>query len=72
MTLLQEGCRAAILSYADEEMQLNAALLGEHKEFVILVLKLLRDEYHRQAEAGNTVFVTPVHIQETLDELKPY
>ena len=72
MTLLQEGCRAAILSYADEEMQRNAILLDEHTEFVKLVLHLFRDEYRRQANSGNTVFVTPIHIEEYLDSIKPY
>lgn len=72
MTLLQEGCRAAILSYADEEMQRNAALLDEHKEYVELVLRLFRDQYMFQKEAGNTVFVTPVEVEEYLDSIKPY
>ena len=69
---MRQQCRQAILQYADEEMQRNAALTGEHKEYVTIVLKLIREEYHAQVIAGNTEFVLPQHIVQTLESMKPY
>jgi len=72
MTKLEEGCKAAIMSYANEEMQRNAALFGEHLEYVTWVLRLFRDEYHHQRIIGNTEFVVPDYIDEYLASMKPF
>jgi hypothetical protein len=69
---IREQCKQAVLQYADEEMQRNAVLFGEHKEYVIVVLQLFRDEYQKQANAGATEFVTPQHIIDILDQMKPW
>ncbi len=72
MTKLEEGCKAAIMSYANEEMQRNAALFGEHLEYITLVLTLLRDSYRSQKEDGATEFVIHSDIATLLDDHKPF
>lgn len=69
---LKTECRDAIYSYANEEMQRNAALTGEHKEYVNLVLTLLRDSYKEQNLAGATTFTIPPEIVSILDEASPW
>ena len=69
---MREQCKQAILQYADEEMQRNAVLFGEHREYVTVVLQLFRDEYQKQVNEGATEFVTPQHIIDILDSMKPW
>lgn len=69
---MNEQCKQAILSYVSEETQRNAALFGEHKEYVLLVITLLRDEYKTQVEAGATEFVVPELIDNTLTSMRPW
>ncbi len=69
---MEEQCRQAILAYANDEMQRNASLLGEHKEYVTLVLKLFRDDYHNQVNQGATEYIVPKHITDYLDSIKPW
>jgi hypothetical protein len=64
--------RNMILAYADEEMQRNAILFNEHKEYVTIVLQLLRDDYKDQVEKGNTEYVINEHTLEFLDSIKPF
>ena len=66
MITMEQQCREAIYSYVDEETQMNAALTGEHKEYVTIVLQLLRDCYHEQVNAGVTEFTVPDAIHEYL------
>ena len=69
---MKQQCKDAILSYVDEETQRNAALTGEHKKYVTMVLQLLRDEYARQVAAGNTQFTVPTHIDNLLTQERPW
>lgn len=69
---MKEQCKQAVFQYANEEMQRNAILFGEHKDYVITVLQLFRDEYKKQVNEGSTEFVTPLHITEILDQMKPW
>lgn len=69
---MEEQCKNKILEYANEEMQRNAALFGEHKTYVNIVVTLLRDEYHKQVDAGETTFTVPTEITNTLNSLKPW
>ena len=69
---MQEQCKQAILQYADEEMQRNAVLFDEHREYVTVVLQLFRDEYQKQVNEGATEFVTPQYIIDILDSIKPW
>lgn len=69
---MEEQCKNKILEYANEEMQRNAVLFGEHAEYVKVVITLLRDEYHRQVEAGETTFTVPTEITTTLNSLRPW
>ena len=69
---LKTECQDAIYNYADAETQRNASLTGEHKEYVMLVLQLLRDEYHRQSNAGATEFVVPDEIALILTDECPW
>jgi len=69
---MEEQCKQTILAYANDEMQRNAALLGEHKEYVTLVLRLFRDDYHNQVNQGATEYITPKHITDYLDSIKPW
>ena len=69
---MNEQCKTIILSYADEQMQRNAAITGEHKTYVNVVLTLIRDEYHTQVNNGASEFVLPSSISSTLDGMKPW
>jgi len=69
---MKEQCKLIILSYADEEMQRNAALTGENETYVNTVLTLIRDEYHIQVNSGATEFILPSNISDTLDAMKPW
>ena len=69
---MNEQCKIIILSYADEQMQRNAALTGEHKTYVNVVLTLIRDEYHIQVNNGATEFVLPSSISNELNAMKPW
>lgn len=69
---MNEQCKLIILSYADEQMQRNAALTGENKVWVNTVLTLIRDEYHIQVNRGDTEFILPSSISNQLDSTKPY
>lgn len=69
---MEEQCNNKILEYANEEMQRNAALFGEHVTYVNMVITLLRDEYHKQVDAGETTFTVPTEITNTLNSLKPW
>jgi hypothetical protein len=71
-TIMKAEARNMILLYADEEMQRNAALTGEHKEYVTIVLQLLRDDYKAQVANGNTEYVINEHTLEFLDSIKPF
>jgi hypothetical protein len=69
---LKTDCQEAIYSYAPQQRQTNAALLGEHKEYIGVVLQLLRDHYHALEEDGETEWSIPDYIVSTLEEMKPY
>ena len=69
---MKQQCKDAIYNYVDEETQRNAALTGEHKEYVLLVLQLLRDEYHYQVESGATEFTVPDSINLILTDECPW
>lgn len=61
-----------ILEYASEEMQRNAALFGEHAEWVTTVITLIRDDYHAQARSGAEEYTLSSDIQTYLDANKPW
>lgn len=69
---MQDQCKQYIFQYANEEMQRNAALFDEHKDYVWLVLKLFRDDYKAQVDAGATEYIPHPKIIETLDAMKPW
>ena len=69
---MKQQCQDAVYNYVDAQTQRNAALTGEHKDYVCLVLQLLRDEYHAQLNAGATEFVVPDSINLTLTDECPW
>jgi hypothetical protein len=69
---LKTECQAAIFNYVDADTQRNAALTGEHKEYVTLVIALIRGDYHRHVKAGLTEFVLDDDIAVTLTEECPW
>lgn len=69
---MKEQCRQAILNYANEEMQRNAILLGEHTKYVQIVLQLFRDSYQEQIQNGATEFIIDPIITQYLDSIKPW
>ncbi len=71
-TIMKAEARNMILVYASEEMQRNAALTGEYKEYVTIVLQLLRDDYKDQIENGNTAYVANERTLEFLDSIRPF
>tara|TARA_R110000744_G_scaffold331471_1_gene436944 strand:+ start:8411 stop:8626 length:216 start_codon:yes stop_codon:yes gene_type:complete len=56
---LSTECQTAIFNYVDADTQRNAALTGEHKDYVMLVLQLLRDAYKEQKANGAANFTVP-------------
>jgi|TARA_R110001606_G_scaffold285409_1_gene433628 hypothetical protein len=69
---MKEQCKQAIYSYVDAETQMNAALTGEHSEYVALVLILLRDAYRAQVAVGETTFTVAEEIHELLTNECPW
>jgi|TARA_R110002167_G_scaffold2255_1_gene11598 hypothetical protein len=69
---LSTECQAAIFNYADADTQRNAALTGEHKEYVLMVLQLMRDQYAVQKAEGAANFVVPDEIAVYLTEECPW
>ena len=70
--MMDKDCELEILKYAPYFRQCNAALSGEHSEYISIVLKLLRDHYHSLSESGETSWTVPDQITNTLTEMKPY
>jgi len=68
---MRAACQASILTYAPDYRQRNAALLGEHADYVKIVLTLLRDHYHVLEAAGETVWSVPAQINQTLIDMRP-
>jgi len=69
---MKEQCKQIIYSYVDAETQLNAALTGEHSEYVALVLQLIRDAYRAQVANGETTFTVAIAIDELLTNECPW
>jgi len=69
---MEKDCELEILKYAPYFRQCNAALYGEHKEYIDVVLTLLRGHYRSLGEVGEAVWVVPDQITQTLTEMKPY
>ena len=69
---MKEQCKQAIYSYVDAETQMNAALTGEHSEYVALVLQLMRDAYREQVANGETTFTVSEEIDTFLINERPW
>lgn len=69
---MKEQCKNAIYYYAPQERQNNAALLDEYTGYVGAVIILLKDNYERLKEQGETEWFIPDDILATLEEMKPY
>ena len=69
---MKEDCKAAIYNYAPQIRQTNAAFLGEHSDYVGIVLTSLRDHYHVLKETGETEWSIPDYMITMLEEMKPY
>jgi hypothetical protein len=68
---MRAACEAAIYVYASPVRQRNAALTGEQRDYVELVLILLRDHYHALVAQGATEWSVPAQITQTLTDLRP-
>ena len=68
---MRSACQASLLTYAPDYRQRNAALLGEHADYIKIVLTLLRDHYHALVASGETVWSVPAHLNETLMDMRP-
>jgi hypothetical protein len=69
---LRIECRDCILTYADEEMQRNAALTGENMDYVMTVLFMLRNDYQRHIERNDITFVPDQAVVDYLESIKPW
>ena len=69
---MKEQCKQAIYSYVDAETQLNAALTGEHKEYVALCISLLRLHYTQLLSEGATTFTVSDDIAVVLTNECPW
>jgi hypothetical protein len=70
-TIMKIQARNLIISYANEDMQRNAILFGEHLEYVTMVLLLLRDDLKQQI-ANVSTYIINKDITDILDKEKPY
>ena len=69
---LKTTAETTILEYVPMIRQTNAVLFDEHREFVELALKLLRDRYqHLKAQGAETYSVEP-EFDTWFTENKPY
>jgi hypothetical protein len=69
---MEKDCELEILKYAPYFRQSNAALYGEHKDYIDIVLKVMRDHYQYLTESGATDWSVTDQITNTLTEMKPY
>jgi len=70
---MKTECENAILEYAPIIRQLNAAMEGEHKDYVEKVLIIFRDHYRRLKADGATEWTAPPQdLLDYLDDNKPY
>lgn len=69
---LKQQCKDAIYNYVDQETQNNAAMFGEHKAYVELVITVLRAEYNRQLADGATSFTVSDEIDTLLTQECPW
>ena len=69
---MKEQCKQAIYSYVDAETQMNAALTGEHSEYVELVVTVLRQLCRGLIDEGETEFVIPDDIVELFNNECPW
>jgi hypothetical protein len=69
---MKKDCELEILKYAPYFRQCNAALYGEYKDYIDIVLKVLRDHHQHLTESGETNWSVTDQITNTLTEMKPY
>ena len=69
---LEQECKEVIYNYVDEETQMNAALTGEHKEYVTLCISLLRLHYAQLLSEGATTFTVSDDIAVLLTQECPW
>jgi len=69
---LKTDCQLAIYSYAPQIRQTNAALDGEHQDYVTLVISSLRFRYEELKIEGATEWSIDDFLREILDAEKPY
>ena len=70
---MKQECENAILQYAPFTRQHNAALFGEHREYIRLVIELHRNHYQQLKAAGQTVWSDlPAEEITWLTENQPY
>jgi hypothetical protein len=69
---MKTECSDAIHEYIDTNCQINAALTGEHKEYVTMVLQLMRDTYAAQVANGDTTFIVPEDISAVIIDMRPW
>ncbi len=69
---MEEQCKQAIYAYVNEQTQLNAVLFGEHTEYVQLVIKLIRADYHGQVNSGANEYVITNNIADILSAECPW
>jgi len=69
---LSSDCEASIFSFAPQIRQNNAAISGEHSDYVGIVLILLRENYQKLKSDGETEWSIPANVAETLNSMKPY
>lgn len=70
---MKQECENAILEYAPVIRQLNAAIDGEHREYVLAVLAFHRTHYQKLVESGATEWTDlPSEQIQWLNENRPY
>ena len=69
---LETQCKEAILFYAPEFRQLNAALDGEYRGYINVVRTLLRDHYAKLVAENVVEWYVPQEITDTLTAMNPW
>jgi len=70
---LEQSCEQGIIEYAPYYRQNNAALFGEHTEYVSVVIVFHRSHYAALRESGATEWrELPAEMIQWMNENRPY
>ncbi len=73
LTTLEEQCRDRIIDLVPMIRQVNAALFGEHEDYIKVTLTLLKNHFYALEQAGATSWTDPdADIMAWINDNRPY